>query len=214
MEYLFCSIIGESVGLLARQEDRECAKDFEPGKNYDTRYLLLARTILSLVMLYSGRRLFPGKVLSMFITNARCSELRGNTNNSDYVQHYIFQGSFSDSCAHCSSLLGKRSIGDVVGIVPSECYFVYPSVVLSFRWWAGMGFRGVWLAFARDRMASLVADYCFDDCFQKFRKNARNQNGNKCSNEWWELICFLSDWQKEKLPSILLYKNIGLPSGM
>ena len=61
-----------------------------------TRVFIAAATILSLVF-YIPAELFPGKVLSMFITTPGVAVSGGNE-FPYYVQHLYSSGKFSDCC--------------------------------------------------------------------------------------------------------------------
>ena len=100
-------------------------------------------TILSLVF-YIPAELFPGKVLSMFITTPGVAA-SGATNFRIMFSTYIFQGSFLIAVTLFQSL-GKANKATWLVLFRQIILFIPLCIVLPMV--GGMGIRGVWLAIA------------------------------------------------------------------
>ena len=102
-----------------------------------------AATILSLVF-YIPAELFPGKVLSMFITTPGVA-VSGATNFRIMFSTYILQGSFLIAVTLFQSL-GKANKATWLVLFRQIILFIPLCIVLPMV--GGMGIRGVWLAIA------------------------------------------------------------------
>ena len=112
-------------------------------RNTLTRVFIAAATILSLVF-YIPAELFPGKVLSMFITTPGVA-VSGATNFRIMFSTYILQGSFLIAVTLFQSL-GKANKATWLVLFRQIILFIPLCIVLPMV--GGMGIRGVWLAIA------------------------------------------------------------------
>ena len=118
------------------------AKEYDRVKTL-TRVFIAAATILSLVF-YIPAELFPGKVLSMFITTSGVAA-SGATNFRIMFSTYILQGSFLIAVTLFQSL-GKANKATWLVLFRQIILFIPLCIVLPMV--GGMGIRGVWLAIA------------------------------------------------------------------
>lgn len=94
LEFLFCSIMGNQSGIQPAAGTNYGAKEYDRVKTL-TRVFIAAATILSLVF-YIPAELFPGKVLSMFITTPGVAV--SGQRISVLCSAPIFFRKFSDCC--------------------------------------------------------------------------------------------------------------------
>ena len=108
-----------------------------------TTLYFVGMTALSLVF-YIPAELFPGKVLSMFITTPGVA-VSGATNFRIMFSTYILQGSFLIAVTLFQSL-GKANKATWLVLFRQIILFIPLCIVLPMV--GGMGIRGVWLAIA------------------------------------------------------------------
>ena len=140
--FSFVPLCGISQGFQPAAGTNYGAKEYDRVKTL-TRVFIAAATILSLVF-YIPAELFPGKVLSMFITTPGVAA-SGATNFRIMFSTYIFQGSFLIAVTLFQSL-GKANKATWLVLFRQIILFIPLCIVLPMV--GGMGIRGVWLAIA------------------------------------------------------------------
>ena len=140
--FSFVPLWGISQGFQPAAGTNYGAKEYDRVKTL-TRVFIAAATILSLVF-YIPAELFPGKVLSMFITTPGVA-VSGATNFRIMFSTYILQGSFLIAVTLFQSL-GKANKATWLVLFRQIILFIPLCIVLPMV--GGMGIRGVWLAIA------------------------------------------------------------------
>lgn len=140
--FSFVPLWGISQGFQPAAGTNYGAKEYDRVKTL-TRVFIAAATILSLVF-YIPAELFPGKVLSMFITTPGVAA-SGATNFRIMFSTYILQGSFLIAVTLFQSL-GKANKATWLVLFRQIILFIPLCIVLPMV--GGMGIRGVWLAIA------------------------------------------------------------------
>lgn len=140
--FSFVPLWGISQGFQPAAGTNYGAKEYDRVKTL-TRVFIVAATILSLVF-YIPAELFPGKVLSMFITTPGVAA-SGATNFRIMFSTYILQGSFLIAVTLFQSL-GKANKATWLVLFRQIILFIPLCIVLPMV--GGMGIRGVWLAIA------------------------------------------------------------------